>query len=496
MTKSMPLLERRLGFGIGLAISYVFVIALTLAADGGVGSGYTQDTAGYLDFSPYRQPLYGLWANSLHRLTASWEAVLYVQVAMFAASVGWVLTEMALIPGFGVGAALLLAVTHVVLLKMGLVGLVSLLGTEGLFYPAIMASGALLLLWLRTGSKSAVVWLVIVMVLMTQLRTAALLVILVPVSAALVALYFRGMRSPAGKLAIACLATTVIALMVGPVSTGKSLFQVSTVRSSMGFALFPRISLLPPSQSLPSNSAAWDAMTAAWRLRASQLDSIEVSQFDAQLQEAIRFDLGPKLLLPAMLGISSETAQAEWGSGVLYDRSKDIALRWIGDQWQTYAKLSAAYLWATMTMGNYMGEERRQRVWAAVESLPPPTWEPAPLRKDYPLNHIFEPLSPLAKAVYLAFRSMSILALLIALACGVQLLGQLARGRMLAKGSLALVMAAAWTLAHSIPIALTVFPEIRYTYANFLALSVGGLAWLAYLKTAWSSRPHLAEIGT
>ena len=84
-------------------------------------------------------------------------------------------------------------------------------------------------------------------------------------------------------------------------------------------------------------------------------------------------------------------------------------------------------------------------------------------------------------------RYASIFALVLSLAYAVQILRQLRRGDDLDKGCLALVLCAGWAILHSIPIALTVFPEFRFTYANFLALSAGGLAWLAYFRSGAGS---------
>jgi hypothetical protein len=46
---------------------------------------------------------------------------------------------------------------------------------------------------------------------------------------------------------------------------------------------------------------------------------------------------------------------------------------------------------------------------------------------------------------------------------------------------LAIALAVAWSVAHSMPAALVEFPEYRFTYANMLVMFSGGAAWLAYL---------------
>lgn len=479
---AMKMFKHRLAFGIFLGLAYIYAVVSSLTATSGLGSGFTPDTASYLELAPYRQPMYGIWANTLYSLTASWPGVLYIQLALFALSVVWVLIELSLISKQGLLAAVFLALTQLLLLKMGMLGMVESLATEGIFYSMIMMSGALLMLWLRTNAKAAIISLAILIVAMTQLRTAALLVVLVPAVASIVAVLIYGRNQREGQLALAILTVMSVTALVGPILLGKAPFQLGTLHSTLGFALLPRVSLLLPNEQLAKSSPDWARMSASWRNAAATLDLIEVGQFDAQLQEAIRYELGPRVLLPAALGITQENARIRWVNGDLYEPAKDFALGWIREQWPMYLRVSIAHFWGTLTMGNYMGEESRNRVWAAVQALDPLTWELAPLRIDYPLNHIYEPLSVLAKLVYFSFRYASICTLILAFACAVQIVGEIRRRSKLSKGSLVLVLVTGWVIFHSIPIALTVFPEIRYTYANFLALSVGGLGWLAYLR--------------
>lgn len=478
--------RNRLAIGLALGLAYTGAVIFSVAAWSGLGSGFTHDTAAYLEFSPYRQPLYGIWANAVNQMSGTWTSVLYAQVLLFAASVCWVLLELSLISRLGLLAASLLAIAQIILLRMGMIGFVELLGTEGLFYPMIMLSGALLLAWLRTGSSFAILGLVLLMVAMTQLRTAALLVFAVPATAALVAVVRFPTQSLQFRSGAIALAVLTLSLGVAPALLGKSYFQLGSTRDSLGFALLPRVSLLPPSGDTAVRSPTWERMAASWRSAAMTLDMIEIGQFDAQLQEAIRFDLGPKVLLPALLELTQDDAERRWGTGDLYEQARGLSLRWIRESWLDYARLCVAHFWGTLTMGTFMNEVQRDRVWKALNSVDPLTWKMSPLRTDYPLNRIYEPLSPQTSVLYFVFRCSSIAALLVAVFCGIQMLARLARRQVLAKGGLALVLAAGWAVAHSIPIGLSVFPELRYTYANFLALSIGGLAWLAYLDPSLS----------
>ena len=113
-------------------------------------------------------------------------------------------------------------------------------------------------------------------------------------------------RSASGRSSVLVVSVVFLGLVFMPPLFGKAILQVSTIADSTGFALLPRVSLLPVSRVLGERSPDWIAMSSSWRTAATQLDAIGLTQFDAQLQEAIRFDLGPKVLLPAILNRSSE----------------------------------------------------------------------------------------------------------------------------------------------------------------------------------------------
>jgi hypothetical protein len=262
---------------------------------------------------------------------------------------------------------------------------------------------------------------------------------------------------------------------------GKAILQVSTVADSTGFALLPRVSLLPVSRILGQRSPDWIAMSSSWRAAATQLDAIGLTQFDAQLQEAIRFDLGPKVLLPAILNRSPEEIADKMLKGTYYDDAKRIAVEWILDEWPTYIRLSGMHLWGTLTMANFMDNADRERVWKALKAVSALTWREAPFRTDYPLSRIYERLSWTTNVLYLLIRYVSIGILILGVISAVTVLRQILDNREVSRGSLIVALAVGWSIAHSIPAALTVFPEIRYTYANMIVMFSSGAAWLAYL---------------
>lgn len=465
--------------GLLLGLAYGFAVWLSLA--GVASSGATPDTASYLDFSPYRQPLYGLWAHFLFQATGSWSSVVQFQTALFILAVAWTLVELARISTLGVIAAVALASIHLVLLRMGLVALVGTLATEGLFYTMIMAGAALMLAWLRTRSRLVLALALLLVVTMTQLRTAALLACFVPLGAAAIALVAYGWRSPQGRVALGTIAALVALVAVLPAMTGKKLFQVGTPQSWLGFAALPRISLLHLPPDVAERAPHWTAMASGWQTAAKGLDAIEMGQFDAQLQEAIRYELAPKALLPEYLRIDVAQSTRQWTRGELYNEATTLFLRCIrSDPW-TYARLSLAHFWGLMTMGNFMSNGQRANVWRALNELPAPTWQLARFRTDYPLNRIDQPLSRASSLLYYGVRYALILVLALGMVAVARSVLAVCKRRDVPPGDLALLAAIAWAALHSVPAALTVFAEFRYTYANLLCLSAGGLAWFAYL---------------
>ena len=222
-------------------------------------------------------------------------------------------------------------------------------------------------------------------------------------------------------------------------------------------------------------------MSSSWRTAARQLDAVALTQFDAQLQESIRYDLGPKVLLPAILNRSAEEVQEGWSKGTYYDDAKRIAIEWILDEWPTYIQLSGMHLWGMLTMANFMGNADRERVWKALNSISDLTWREAPFRTDYPLNRIYERLSWTTSTVYFLIRYVSIGVLIVGTISAITVLRQIRANRDVSSGSFAIALAVGWSIAHSIPASLFVYPEFRYTYANMLVMFSGAAAWFAYL---------------
>jgi hypothetical protein len=461
-----------------MAIIYVASVLVGMPA---ISSEFSPDTADYLELSPFRQPVYGMWANAAFTLLGSWEAVKVSQIAGFAACGAWVAIELAMISSLGVFAALLFVAMIVALGRLGLLVLVGSLISEGLFFPMLLLMMAMLLAWLRSRRDAFLIGLVLLMVVMTQVRDAAVLIVAVPLFAAIWTAGLQRRRSTGDLGGILTIGVLVIALALVPLLLGKSVFQLRPAGDRMGFVLLPRVALLPVPERIGERSPDWATMSSSWRSAASKMNPAAMTQFDAQLQEAIRFELGPKVLLPAILNRGPHEIEAGWAQGVYYADAKRIALDWIIDEWPTYLRLSGWHLWGMLTMSNYMNNASREQVWTALRSVSALTWRDAQFRTDYPLYRIYERLSRQTSLLYFLIRASSVCILILG-ACGtVKILRQTILDREFSPGSLAVVLAVGWSIAHSLPAALTVFPDSRFTYANMLVMFTGGLAWLAYL---------------
>src|SRR5262245_47702438 len=91
---------------IGVLIAAVYAASVLIGMPD-PGNGVSPDTAGYLQFSPYRQPMYGVWANAIYRFSGSWYIVQVLQIGAFVSFSSWVIVELAVISQLGILSALL-----------------------------------------------------------------------------------------------------------------------------------------------------------------------------------------------------------------------------------------------------------------------------------------------------------------------------------------------------------------------------------------------------
>jgi hypothetical protein len=476
-----------------IALTY---LAFALASWPVLDGAFSPDTSWYLDFSPYRQPMYGLWANTMAALTGSFRAVQFLQTGLYIGAGIWVIVELSLISNIGgpVAAAIFTAALTV-LNRLGLVELAGSLISEGLFYSMILIMVAQFLWWLRTRRAGILVAIALLLVAMTQLRPGAMLVVMLPLTVAIYVLITRSRRYYRSPIAI--ISGLIAGVVLLPPMLGKNFLQLGTIQDSTGFFLLPKVSLLPVPPSVAERSPEWAKMASSWPKAATPLNCVALTQFDAQLVETIRYDLAPKVLLPALLNRSPDEITARWLDGTYYSDARRIAIDWIGREWKTYLRISSCHLWGMLTMANFMDGADRRKVWEALHHVSASTWGNKPMPTNYPLNRIDKPLKWSTELIYRAIRYGAILTLVLGLVSTIVVIMQTYYGGSLSPGYLAVALAVGWCIAHSIPAALFNYPEFRYTYANLLVLISGAAAWIAYApwtvghrRQAWFSSRH------
>lgn len=451
----------------------VFIALLCLALfniDWPVGPGFTPDSSSYIGMSPQRQPLYGLWANSAYAQLASWRLVIVVQVVLFVAAAALLCWELMRNGGWGNVAALCLYSFLCVLARFGMLKIVGSVMSEGLFYSLIILFAFCVLRWIR--SEYSVLFGIaagLMLVLMSQLRSAAILVVALPFAAGLLVCLRPALltRNIVFRTVVP-LCCIVLMLAFLPILAGKRLFQIGTASSSLGFVLLPRISLLSPPPDVAVALPLWGKLSSSWIAESKPLSTDALTQFDAQLQEAIRSDLGPHLLLPALRSKESSSRPFDWTSAADNDFAKQTALHWIKHDWQNYLVISAAHYWGTLTGANFMGNENRTMVWTALNHIDPRTWELAEFKTDYPNNRIDQLLKARTEWVYFGFRFLATFGLLVGAVSAVNVCAAIAGAKRPNAAAVACLVGAAWCLLHSAPAGLAVFPEFRFVYANLL----------------------------
>src|SRR5262249_16800798 len=129
-------LRIRLIVGVLIAVMYLASVFIVMPDDVMLMNiPDSHDSALYLQLSPYRQPMYGMWANALHTLSSSWHTVQILQIATFVSFSTWIIVELAMVSWLGVLSALLFVAMQLVFTRLRLLNVVASLISEGLFYP-------------------------------------------------------------------------------------------------------------------------------------------------------------------------------------------------------------------------------------------------------------------------------------------------------------------------------------------------------------------------
>jgi hypothetical protein len=431
----------------------------------------TPDSRSYLDFAPTRQPLYGIWANALSFALGDFSSVAMFQLALFVASWIWLNYELISTSVAGGVSAVAASCVLLILSKLGLLSVVGSIHTEGVVYTVVLVTFALLQRSARRRSRWPLVFICLLCVAASQIRTAVLLWALLPIAALSLFICLSSPRESARGWSHMLLLFVIGAITVIPWAIGKAPGQLSTVRSGIGFAAMARVTQLSGSWQMHLDPPTRQMMNS-WRERGEDLSVAAFSQFDGQLQEAVRFEIGPKVIVPQMSRSQTPLLNSE-GIDREQIAASTLARAIRSDPWR-YLRTSVAHTWGAMTGANYMGNRDRAATWQALNSVSPDTWRLAKFRTDYPNNRIDQPLTVTTSVVYVTIRLLMVVALLAFAIAAVRFAIDAARGRPVHCSHLVLIFGGALFVSHSLVVGLTVFPEFRFVYLNIL-IAIGAL---------------------
>jgi hypothetical protein len=445
---------------------------MLLAVDWQTAGGVHPDTLGYLNFDSLRQPLYGIWANAIHAVAGSWRHVGQMQIALLALALVIFWRALWVCGRYGPWGVLVGAIGIAILLKLGIGSQVPALISEGLFLPVFTFLPALAIRVSQRGPRDwSAFALCLTLVLLTQIRTAALATLILPVAAIAFWWVARPDKARASRRAATLLIAYAVMLCLVPLTQGKKAFQLGTTGDALGFALLPRVGQLQVGP--PDAPGLWQQLSSSWQDQALTLDWTEAVLFDGQIQEAIRYDLGPHILFGKGAGSPEEFS---WSSDRDRSRARELSLRWIRDQPRDYAVWSIRHATGTLAAATFASQSQRHHVWSAIRAVDSRVWQLATLRDDYPNNHFSEPLKPLTSALYAGVRAFaSACAALGLVACAWALFSVLRRSPV-ALGAGVGAMGFGWLLLHALTVGLTVFPESRFVLLTLWGYVLFGVA--------------------
>lgn len=478
---------------INCLVALALSVSTLCAIDPTVAGAFTPDTAGYLAYDAMRQPLYGIWANNLFNLFGNWRAVGFAQLGVFLSALTFYYAELLLRGLAGRIAIAISSIGVLLLLKLGVAPLIVILMTEGLFFSGLVLLAGLAL---RATRKRSYEWTVlatmVILFLMTQLRPAALLTLALP-ALALAVWVMSG--SDSRRLSRACVLMVAYSalLSLGPIALGKKPFQLGASGDTLGFALLPRVGQLPLNANIVEITPEWRQLAQSWQAVEQTFDFTESVLFDAQLQEAIRFDLAPKVLFRSTITSAAGVEQESfWKNTDAQIRTKELALRWIALEPSTYLYWCSLHFLGTLTAASYASEAQRMRVWKSLRLVDERTWRLAPLRDDYPNNSFSKPLKSSTALMYFTIRLFACLMLAggaISVCC---VIFSVTRRRVVHPSFYCAAFGFAWIACHALAVGLTSFPEFRFVYVTlwgYLFFGTAAIAALSFNKASDFAMP-------
>jgi hypothetical protein len=427
---------------------------------------WTRDTASYLTFQPLRQPGYGYFFHALKALGLDEPAIAVGQGVLFTGTLCFLACELSKtrIP---LGLMIAFALIWWFPLNTGLASLAVSFVSEALFLPLILLACGLALRARRTGHGRHLVGAAATLSVGLFVREAAL-----GLWPALGLVFVLGLAL--GERRFRTTSAMALATMLGltgliPLGLGRGAWSVQPPAGRQDTVFLPRVVMLRAELDIPEpNRSLWSRINQSFIAQGTPLSASGRSLFEAQLQEAVRYSIGPKLLLGASPpsppgGHDAADSEAARRSGSALFSS---ALRQAPAD---YLISSGGHLWAVLTAGTHIGTPSRLAVFQALQRVDPATWQLAEFRTDYPLLRFDVPLKKHTAWAYLGFRLVAGAGTLAGIAAGMGLLlAAVARRTPLNAGGGAWLLIAGSLWAHSLTVALSVFPDTRYVMVNFV----------------------------
>jgi hypothetical protein len=429
---------------------------------------WSPDTQSYIDLFPYRQPLYGYFFQGLTALGMSLYGIAVLQVILLALAVMLLVYEASRtrVPAL---VLIILVLLWWFPLATHFRSYAASFTSEAIFYPLLTMLCALCLRFRRTGGKTWIVAATTGVIILCFVREAALALVPATIATLSLVCVFGALhlRWTAAKLLI------LVAILTGivPLLIGRSPWRIRPPLDLSGFMFLPRVVMVPADVDVDEpRRSQWNRLNASFIAAGASLSCAERSLYESQLQEAVRYHIGPRVLLgrPDAFALNAPEARAatlDENLNQSFGLFQEAVLR---SPW-AYITSTFCHFWAMTTAGTHVGTASRQAVYSALQHVDSKTWKIAPFRTDYPLNRFDAPLKTHTQMAYRLFRLVAFAATLIGIAMTLkQLLSVITGTAALDAEGFTWMLLTGWLLGHSLLVALAQFPEPRYVMANFI----------------------------
>lgn len=421
---------------------------------------WSPDTLSYLEYSPYRQPLYGKFYQIIIEMGFERYNVLILQLIIFSLSLFFIVSEVIRthIPTY------LLIIILLVLwypLTNNMLSLSASYLSEALYYPLLFAMCALILRLYRTCDGNVFLLSILTIFAVVFLRSAAIAILLSSIVVILILFTYGN-----NKLRILALKSIILIVLLSaivPTMFGRGLWEIRTTLDRSGLVFLPRVVMVPVSLDISEPMRShWDKLNNSFIRAGSGLSCAERSMFESQLQEAVRYEIGPKFL-------SQQSDDGNVSRQVTYNQYLKIFKSAITESPTEYFLSSACHFWGMISAGTHLGTKSRLRVYKSLVNVDADIWKLAKFRTDYPLNRYDLALKPMTEVIYFSFRLLSLLGTLVGvIVSGNILYNAIFHKQKIEFKSLSWLILTGWLLALSMLIALSVYPDTRYILANFI----------------------------